>query len=88
MLSINTNFLNFNNNYPRDAKDESDFSKKCKVKDKETISFIGRVMALAISNKTYSCLWPNEENNCYGITQTIKRIEKTTKLKVIGIKRL
>ena len=72
-------------------KTRSDFSKKCKVKkDKEKrYHLLEGSRALAISNKKLIHAYgPMKKTIVMGITQTIKRIEKTAKLKVIGIKRL
>ena len=45
-------------------------------------------MALALSNKKLIHAYgPMKKTVVMGINQTIKRIEKTAKLKVIGIKR-
>ena len=92
LLCFNTNFLNFNNKFcPRDAKDQIKFFKKNikrnKIKKNDIIFWKGHV-ALVLSNKTCTCLWPDEKTVIMGIDQTIKRIEQTAKLKVIGIKRL
>ena len=57
-----------------------------KIKKNDIIYWKGHV-ALALSRKINSCLWPDEKN-CYHGHKTIKKIEKTAKLKVIGIKRL
>ena len=86
-------FLNFNNKFcPRDAKDQVRFFKKNvklkKIKKNDIIYWKGHV-ALAISNKKLIHAYgPMKKTIVMGITQTIKRIEKTAKLKVIGIKRL
>ena len=46
-------------------------------------------MALALANKNLIHAYgPMKKTVVMGITQTIKRIEKTAKLKVIGINRL
>ena len=86
-------FLNFNNKFcPRDAKDQVKFFKKNielkKIKKNDIIYWKGHV-ALALSNKKLIHAYgPMKKTVVMGISQTIKRIEKTAKLKVIGIKRL
>jgi len=86
-------FLNFNNKFcPRDAKDQARFFKKNiklkKIKKNDIIYWKGHV-ALAISNKKLIHAYgPMKKTVVMGINQTIKKIEKTAKLKVIGIKRL
>ncbi len=86
-------FLNFNNKFcPRDAKDQIKFFKKNiklkKIKKNDIIYWKGHV-ALALSNKKLIHAYgPMKKTVVMGIKQTIKRIEKTAKLKVIGIKRL
>ena len=86
-------FLNFNNKFcPRDAKDQVKYFKKNvklkKIKKNDIIYWKGHV-ALALSNKKLIHAYgPMKKTVVMGIDQTIKRIEKTAKLKVIGIKRL
>ena len=86
-------FLNFNNKFcPRDAKDQVRFFKKNvklkNIKKNDIIYWRGHV-ALAISNKKLIHAYgPMRKTVVMGINQTINRIEKTAKLKVIGIKRL
>ena len=86
-------FLNFNNKFcPRDAKDQVKFFKKNiklkKIRKNDIIYWKGHV-ALAISNKKLIHAYgPMKKTVVMDINQTIKRIEKTAKLKVIGIKRL
>ena len=86
-------FLNFNNKFcPRDAKDQVKFFKKNvkleKIKKNDIIYWKGHV-ALTLSNKKLIHAYgPMKKTVVMGINQTIKRIEKTAKLKVIGIKRL
>ena len=86
-------FLNFNNKFcPRDAKDQVRyFRKNVKLKNikRNDIIFWKGHVALAISNKKLIHAYgPMNKTVIMGINQTIKRIEKTAKLKVIGIKRL
>ena len=86
-------FLNFNNKFcPRDAKDQVKYFKKNikfkKIKKNDIIYWKGHV-ALALSNKKLIHAYgPMKKTVVMGIKQTIKRIEKSAKLKVIGIKRL
>ena len=86
-------FLNFNNRYcPRDAKDQVKFFKKnirlSNVRKNDIIYWKGHV-ALALSNKKLIHAYgPMKKTVIMGIGQTIKRIEQTADLKVIGIKRL
>ena len=86
-------FLNFNNKFcPRDAKDQVKFFKKNiklnKIKKNDIIYWKGHV-ALALSNKKLIHAYgPMKKTVIMGVNQTIKRIEKTANLKVIGIKRL
>ena len=86
-------FLNFNNKFcPRDAKDQVKyFQKNVKLKNikKNDIIFWKGHVALALSNKKLIHAYgPMKKTVIMGINQTILRIEKTAKLKVIGIKRL
>ncbi len=86
-------FLNFNNKFcPRDAKDQVKFFKKNiklnNIKKNDIIYWRGHV-ALALSKKKLIHAYgPMKKTVVMGIDETIKRIEKTAKLKVIGIKRL
>ena len=86
-------FLNFNNKFcPRDAKDQVKYFKKNiklkNIKKNDIIYWKGHV-ALAISNKKLIHAYgPMKKTVIMGINQTVKRIEKDAKLKVIGIKRL
>ena len=86
-------FLNFNNKFcPRDAKDQvKHFKKNVKLKNikKSDIIYWKGHVALALSNKKLIHAYgPMKKTVVMGIAQTIKRIEKTAQLKVIGIKRL
>tara|TARA_X000001036_G_scaffold243725_1_gene227381 strand:- start:1926 stop:2666 length:741 start_codon:yes stop_codon:yes gene_type:complete len=86
-------FLNFNNKFcPRDAKDQVKYFKKNvqlkNIKKNDIIYWKGHV-ALALSNKKLIHAYgPMKKTVIMGIDQTIKRIERTVKLKIIGIKRL
>ena len=86
-------FLNFNNKYcPRDAKDQVKYFKRnvsLKNIQKDDIIFWKGHVAVALSkNKLIHAYGPMKKTVIMGIDQTIKRIERTAKLKVIGIKRL
>ena len=86
-------FLNFNNKFcPRDARDQVKFFKKnvklINIKKNDVIYWKGHV-ALALSRKKLIHAYgPKKKTLIMNIDQTIKRIEKTARLKVIGIKRL
>ena len=86
-------FFNFNNKYcPRDAKDQVKYFKKnIKLRDvrKNDIIFWRGHVAVALSkNKLIHAYGPVKSTVIMGIDKTIKRIQKTTNLKVIGIKRV
>jgi len=86
-------FLNFNNKFcPRDASDQVKYFKKNiklkNIKKNDIIYWKGHV-ALAITNKKLIHAYgPMKKTVVMRIDETIKRIEETAKLKVIGIKRL
>ena len=86
-------FLNFNNKFcPRDAKDQIRYFKKNvifkNIKKNDIIFWKGHV-ALAVSKKNLIHAYgPMKKTVIMNINQTIRRIERTAKLKVIGIKRL
>ena len=86
-------FLNFNNKFcPRDAKDQVKYFRKNiklkNIKKNDIIYWKGHV-AVALSNKKLIHAYgPMKKTVIMGIDQTIKRINKTANLKVIGIKRL
>ena len=85
-------YLNFNQKYcPRDAKDQVKYFKKNiklkNIKKNDLIFWKGHV-AIALSNKKLIHAYgPMKKTVIMGIEQTIKRIERTANLKVIGIKR-
>ena len=86
-------FFNFNNKFcPRDAKDQVKYFKKnVKLKNirKNDIIYWKGHVALALSNKKLIHAYgPMKKTVIMDINKTIKRIEQTAKLKVIGIKRL
>ena len=86
-------FLNFNNKFcPRDAKDQVKYFKKNvklnNIKKNDIIYWKGHV-AVALSNKKLIHAYgPMKKTVIMNINQAIKRIERTAKLNVIGIKRL
>ncbi len=86
-------FLNFNNKFcPRDAKDQVKYFRKNvkfnNIRKNDIIYWKGHV-AIALSNKRLIHAYgPMKKTVIMGINQTIKRIEQTANLKVIGIKRL
>ena len=86
-------FLNFNNKFcPRDTGEQVKYFKKNiklkNIKKNDIIYWKGHV-ALALSNKKLIHAYgPMKKTLIMGIDQTIKRIEKTAKLKVIAIKRV
>ena len=86
-------FLNFNNKFcPRDTKDQVKyFRKKIKLKDikKNDIIFWKGHVAVALSKKKLIHAYgPMKKTIIMDIDQTIKRIESSAKLKVVGIRRL
>ena len=86
-------FLNFNNKFcPRDAKDQVKyFRKNIKLKNikKNDIIFWKGHVAVALSNKKLIHAYgPMKKTVIMDISQTIKKIEQTAKLRVIGIKRV
>ena len=86
-------FLNFNNKFcPRDAKDQVKYFKKNiklkNIKKNDIIYWKGHV-ALALSKKKLIHAYgPMKKTLIMNIDQTIKRIDRTAKLKIIGIKRV
>ena len=86
-------FLNFNNKFcPRDAKDQVNFFKKNiklkNIKKNDIIYWKGHVALALSSKKLIHAYGPMKKTVVMGINQTIKKIEQTAKLNVIGIKRL
>ena len=86
-------FLSFNNRFcPRDTTDQVKYFKKniilSKIKKNDIIYWKGHV-AIALNNKKLIHAYgPMKKTVIMNINQTIKRINKTANLKVIGIKRL
>ena len=86
-------FLNFNNKFcPRDAKDQVKYFKKNiklkNVKKNDIIYWKGHVAIALSSKKLIHAYGPMKKTVIMDINETIKRIERTAELKVIGIKRL
>jgi len=86
-------FLNFNNQFcPRDAKDQVKYFKKNiklkNIKKNDIIYWKGHVAVALSKNKLIHAYGPRKKTIIMSINKTIKRIEKTANLKVIGIKRL
>jgi cell wall-associated NlpC family hydrolase len=86
-------FLNFNNKFcPRDAKDQVKYFKKNiklkNIKKNDIIYWKGHVAIALSSKKLIHAYGPMKKTVVMGIDQTIKRINKTANLKVIGIKRV
>ncbi len=85
--------FNFNNRYcPRDAKDQVRYFKKNvslkNLKKNDIIYWKGHVAVAISKKKLIHAYGPMKKTVIMGIDKTIKRIEETAKLKVIGIKRL
>ena len=86
-------FLNFNNKYcPRDSKDQVKYFKKNiklkNIKKNDIIFWKGHVAVVLSKNKLIHAYGPMKKTVIMGVNETIKRIQKTANLKVIGIKRL
>jgi hypothetical protein len=86
-------FLNFNSRYcPRDAKDQVKYFKKNiklkNIKKNDIIFWKGHVAVALSKKKLIHAYGPMKKTVIMGIDQTIKRIQKTANLKVIGIKRI
>jgi len=86
-------FLNFNNKFcPRDAKDQVKYFKKNikfkNIKRNDIIYWKGHVAVVLSNKKLIHSYGPMKKTLIMDINKTIKKIEKTANLKVIGIKRL
>ena len=86
-------FLNFNNKFcPRDAKDQVRYFKKNiklpNIRKSDIIYWKGHVAIALSRKKLIHAYGPMKKTVIMGINQTIKRIEQTAGLKVIGIKRI
>ena len=85
--------LQFNNKFcPRDAKDQIKYFKKNiklnNIKKNDVIYWKGHVAVALSKKKLIHAYGPMKKTVVMRIDQTIKRINKTAGLKVIGIKRL
>lgn len=86
-------FLNFNNRFcPRDSKDQLKYFKKKikinKVKKNDLIFWKGHVAIVLSKKKLIHAYGPFKKVIIMSINNTIKRINKTAGLKVIGIRRI
>ena len=86
-------FLNFNNKYcPRDSSDQFKYFKKNiklkNIKKNDIIFWKGHVAVALSKNKLIHAYGPMKKTVIMGLDQTIKRIQKTANLEVIGIKRV
>jgi cell wall-associated NlpC family hydrolase len=85
--------LNFNNKYcPRDAKDQIKYFKRNvnlnKIKKNDIIYWKGHVDVAISNKKLIHAYGPMKKTVIMDINQTIKKIDKTAKLRVISIKRI
>ena len=85
--------INFNNKFcPRDAKDQLKYFKKNvrlkNIKKNDIIYWKGHVAVALSKKKLIHAYGPLKKTIIMSIDETIKRIEKTANLKVIGIKRI
>ena len=85
--------LQFNNKFcPRDSKDQVKFFKKNikldNIKKNDIIYWKGHVAVALNDKKLIHAYGPMKKTIIMGIDQTIKRINRTANLKVIGIKRV
>ena len=81
-------FFKFNNLYcPRDTKDQIEYFKKAKkIKKNSIIFWIGHVAVCLSKTQLIHAYGPKKKVLCMNIKRTFKLIEKTAKLKVIGIR--
>ncbi len=85
--------LNFNNKFcPRDAKDQFKFFKRNKpidkIKKNDVIYWKGHVAAALSKNELIHAYGPMKKTLVMKIKETIKRIDQTANLKVLGVKRI
>ena len=85
--------LQFNNKFcPRDTKEQLKYFKKdiklINIKKNDIIYWKGHVAVALNNKKLIHAYGPMKKTIIMGIDQTIQRINNTTNLKVIGIKRL
>ena len=86
-------FLNFNNKFcPRDAKDQFKYFKNNinfkNIEKNDLIYWKGHVAVALSKKKLIHAYGPLKKTILMDIDKTIKKIEKTANLKVIGIKRI
>ncbi len=86
-------FFNFNNKFcPRDAKDQFKYFKKNiklkNIKKNDIIYWKGHVAVTLSKNKLIHAYGPLKSTVIMDISKTIKKIEKTAGLKIIGVKRV
>ena len=86
-------FLNFNNKFcPRDTKDQIKYFKNNisleNIKKNDLIYWKGHVAVALSKNKLIHAYGPLKKTIIMDIDKTIRRIEKTSNLKVIKIKRI
>ena len=81
-------FFKFNNKYcPRDTKDQINYFKKVKKIKKNSIIFWKGHVAICLSNKDLIHAYgPRKKVLIMNIFKTLNLIEKTAKLKIIGIR--
>ena len=85
--------LNFNNKFcPRDAKDQFKFFKRNKpidkIKKNDVIYWKGHVAAALSKNELIHAYGPMKKTLVMKIKETIKKIDQTANLKVLGVKRI
>ena len=86
-------FINFNNKFcPRDTKDQLNYFKKRvrlkNIKKNDLIFWKGHVAVILSKNKLIHAYGPSKKVVIMNINYTIKKIEKTANLKIIGIRRI
>ena len=81
-------FFKFNNKYcPRDTKDQINYFKKAKKIKKNSIIFWKGHVAICLSNKDLIHAYgPRKKVLIMNILKTLNLIEKTAKLKIIGVR--
>ncbi len=85
--------LNFNNKFcPRDAKDQLKFFKKNRplknIKKNDIVYWKGHVAVALSKNKLIHAYGPMKKTVVMKINETIKRIDRTANLKVLGVKKI
>ena len=86
-------FFNFNNKFcPRNAKDQFKYFKKNislkNIKKNDIIYWKNHVAVVLSKNKLIHAYGPMKKTIQMSVNKTIKKIEKTANLKVIGVKRV